>query len=216
MTDGRPGRPPPALRRAVLLVAAAVAAGATVALAFAPYLVVEHPRLFVALAPDGANLALVSGRLGLGPLLLIALPMRVVGVLAAYGVGAIYGHAALLRLPSPRARRIVAGFERALDRLGAPLLVVLPAYSLGLVAGAAGLEQRRAVPAIVAGQVVAVAVLWRFGAALAPWTERLIGFLDEQLAVSTAICVAAVVGWRLWRRRRGVGGALAGPDTLPD
>lgn len=202
-SDRPAGTASPRLRRAVLALSGILAAAATGAVAFAPWLLVEHPLLLAALAPDGADLVLVSATVDFLPLLAVALPMRTVGVLTAYALGLIYGSAALSRIRSPRARRLIGGLERVLDRAGAPGLIALPAYTVALVAGAAGLQPRRAVPAIVAGQVVAVTAAYYLGSLLAPWTDRVIGFLGEHLLASTLCCLGAVVSWRVWRRMGG-------------
>lgn len=190
------------VRRVVASLAALLAAAATVAVAFAPWLLVAHPLWLAALAPDGANLVLVSATVDLLPLLALALPMRILGVSTAYTLGLIYGAAALGRVRSPRLRRLFSGLERALDRVGAPLLVVLPAYTLALLAGAARLGPRRAGPAIVLGQGVAVVVAYGLGSQFAPWTDRLIQWLGDHLLVSTLCCAAGVLLWRGWRRMR--------------
>ncbi len=197
----------------MVALAGVLAVAATAAIAFAPWLLVEQPLLLAMLAPDGADLVLVSGTVDFLPLLAVALPMRTIGVLTSYAMGGIYGRAALGRLRSARARRFIGAVERVLGRVGAPLLVLLPAYTLALVAGAARVEPRRAVPAIAVGQVVAVTAAYYLGAWVAPWTERLIAFLTEHLLVSTAICAGAVVLLRLWKLWRGrpPAGEASGP-----
>lgn len=200
------GRPrattPRLLRRGLLVLAAVLAAAATGAIAFAPWLLVHHPMWLAALAPDGANLMLVSGSVSFGALAAVGWPMRSLGVLTAYGLGAVYGRVALLRIRSERLLRFVAALERLLARAGPILLVLLPAYTLGLLAGVARLEPRRAVPAIVAGQLAAVTAAYYLGSLVAPWTARVIAFLEANLVESTAVCLVAVVGYRLWRRFR--------------
>ncbi len=192
----------PRFRRVILALAAALAIVGTLAVAFAPWLLVEHPLLLAAMAPDAADLILVSGSVAFLPLLAVALPMRVIGVLTSYAMGGIYGRQALMRVRGGRAARLLAWVARVLDRVGPPLLVVLPAYAVALLAGAARLQPRRAVPAIALGQLIAVTASYYLGAWIGPWTDRLIAFLSEHLLISTAACAAGVVLWNLWRKRR--------------
>ena len=197
------GRPPggltasPRLRRVVLALATLLALGATIAIAFAPWLLVEHPLLLLALAPDGADMVLVAGRLGPLPLVLVALPLRILGVGTAFAVGAIYGAPALAASRSSRVQRIRGGLEAILDRFGAPLLVVLPAYAVATLAGAARLPPRSAAPAIVLGQVVAVCAAWFLGDALSAPIDALVAFLREHLVAATLLCAAAVLAWQV-------------------
>jgi len=145
---------------------------------------------------------LVSGSVSFAPLLAVALPTRTVGVLTAFAMGSIYGHAALERMRSPRTSRFVAGFEAILLRVGPLLLVLAPAYVVGLLAGAARLELRRAVPAIMVGQLVAVTVAYFLGSLIAPWTAQLIDYLREHLLVIGVACAGLVLGFAAWRRLR--------------
>ncbi len=191
-----------AVRRGVLVLAAVLAGAATGAIAFAPWLLVEHPLWLAALAPDGANMILVSGSVTFLELAAVAVPMRALGVITAYALGAIYGRVALGKIRFPRVLRFLEALERALERFGPMLLVVLPAYTLGMLAGASRLEPRRAIPAIIAGQVVAVAAAYYLGSLVAPWTAAILAFLEENLLVSTLVCVGLVAAFRLWKRIR--------------
>ncbi len=190
------------LRRTVLVLAAVLAGAATGAIAFSPWLLVEHPLWLAGLAPDAANLVLASARVSYLELAVVGIPMRSLGVLTTYALGAIYGRVALGKIRSPKLLSFLGILERALDRVGPPLLVIAPAYTLAMLAGASRLQVRRAVPAIVVGQAVYVTGAYYLGSLVAPWTAAIIGFLEAHLLASTLVCVGLVAAFRLWKRVR--------------
>jgi len=176
--------------------------------AFSPYLLVEHPLLLIALSPDVRHLMLVAGDTTFLPVLGVGEIRRVIGLLSMYGLGAVYGPSALrwMEARQPRTGRLIRFLERLFERCGALLLVLWPSYTGGLLAGAAGYRFARFLPAMLLGQVVYISSSYYLGESLSEWTEPFIGFLGENLLVSTAVCASAVglhQIWTRWRDRRG-------------
>jgi len=126
----------------------------------------------------------------------------VVGLLASFGIGALYGDAAVRWAEQryPRLARLIGFLERAFARFGAPLLVVAPLHALAVLAGAAGSRFGPFIPAVTAGQLVWVSVYFFFGDAISGWTAPLIELLSENLFESTLVCIALVVLYQLASR----------------
>ncbi|MDF3070585.1 MAG: hypothetical protein K0R38_6186 [Polyangiaceae bacterium] len=93
--------------------------------------------------------------------------------------------------------------SRALHRIGAPLLLLLPVPTVALLAGGA----RRRLPVVAAcllvGQAVYTTVVILLGEAVAEWTHQLTAFLREHLLVSTLVCASLIALSRLARAVRG-------------
>lgn len=212
MTDAAPLPPvaplagaPPRLRRFVVVSAIGLAVIGAIGTALSPWLLVEHPLILVALNPDGRHIALGAAETDFLPLALVGTARRVLGLLATYGVGALYGHATIAWTERrfPRVARMVLWFERQLSRWGAPALVLMPAYTMSMLAGGAGLPLRRFLPAVTLGAFGWIGATILFGDLLSGWTQILLGWLRENLVLATAVCVALVLAQQLLSRRRG-------------
>lgn len=207
---------PPRLRRLIVGAAIGLAVVGTVGTALSPWLLVEHPLVLVALNPDGRHIALGAAETPFLPLALVGTARRVLGLLATYGVGALYGDAAVTWTERrfPRVAALVRWFERLLHRWGAPLLVLMPAYTMSMLAGGAGLRLSRFVPAVTLGAFGWIAGTIFFGDLLSGWTRLLLDWLRENLVAATLVCVALVVVQQLLSRRKG-GSALPPIDGAP-
>ncbi len=196
------------LRNAVLG-ALAVLTGASIAgAALSPYLLVKSPLLLVAVSAAAHHVALAAASVEPLPLIVVATLRRTLTGLSAFGLGYVYGPAALgwLSARYPRLAGLARWLERSLARFGAPLLVVLPVPTVALLAGAA----RRRLPLVIGCLLVGHA-LWStlvisLGEGLASWTHLLTAFLRAHLLESTLVCASLVlvaqVGLRLVKRRR--------------
>ena len=186
---------PPRVRRLILAGAAALAALTTLGTALSPYLLVQHPVLLVALAPDYRHLVLAAAQAPALPLLAAGSARRLLSMLSTYGIAGLYGPA-IIRWTErrfPRLGRIVRSCERLATRGGAPLLIAAPLYTFATLAGASGMPIRRFFPAIALGNLLLVAAAIFFGDAVAGWTQILIAWLSDYLLESTLACVLLVL-----------------------
>jgi membrane protein DedA with SNARE-associated domain len=185
------------------LVAVLVAAG-LVGSALAPVLLVKSPLLLLVLSPDARHVALAVG--SLAPVLLIAVVVvrRALFSLGSYGLGAIYGGAAVtwVERRHPRVGGALRLVERLFARFGSAILVLLPFASVCIFAGAARSRFVAFVPAVVAGHTLWVGAIYLLGTAIADFTSTVLAFLTEHLVESTLVCVAVVVLVQLVSRRR--------------
>lgn len=182
-----------------------MAAGLTGA-AFSPVLAVKSPLLLLTLSPDVRHVALVAGSVVPWLLFPVVVVRRTLFSLACYGIGAVYGSAAVawVRRRHPRASKVLNFLERIFQRFGAALFAVLPLASLCVLAGAARTRFSGFLPAIVVGHTLWIAAFYWLGAAISVWTAKLLEFLSEHLVESTLFCVIAVVLWQVrsrWSRR---------------
>ena len=135
--------------------------------------------------------------------------------IGAYGLGFLYGRAALGWLDQryPRVARLIAWIERLFMRWGVALLVVAPAPTVALFAGAARSHFFAFLLAVTAGHALWNSVTYYVGNTLAAWTDLLTSFIGENLLESTLVCVAAVAlqqAFSSWSRRRR---AAANPNS---
>jgi membrane protein DedA with SNARE-associated domain len=123
---------------------------------------------------------------------------------SAYGLGLLYGRAAFgwLEQRSPRLARFVAWVERLFARWGVWLLVLAPAPTVALFAGAARSRFIAFVIAVALGHALWISLTIYVGDAFAVWTDRLTHFVGEHLLESTLVCIALVTVQQAWSRRR--------------
>jgi membrane protein YqaA with SNARE-associated domain len=162
--------------------------------AFAPYLLVKSPLLLVAVSPAAHHVALAAASVEPAPLIVVATLRRVLTGVGAYGLGLLYGSAALgwLNERYPRLARFVAWVERIFQRWGVGLLVLAPAPTVALFAGAARSRFLVFLAALTLGHALWNSVTYSVGDALAVWTDVLTSFVGENLLESTLVCLAAV------------------------
>lgn len=176
--------------------------------ALAPYLLVKSPLLLVALSPAAHHVALAAATVEPLPLIAVATARRVLTGLGAYGLGYLYGHVAVAWLEQrhPRLARWVRFIERVFARFGVSVLVVAPAPTIAVLAGAARSRLSLFLLALTIGHALWNTVTQFLGDAFARSTDLLTAFLDEHLLESTLVCVGVIALqqglMRLRRRRR--------------
>jgi membrane protein DedA with SNARE-associated domain len=172
--------------------------------ALLPYLLVEHPLVLLALSSDGRNVVLTAGQVSLTTMLVVGGVRRAVGMLSTFWIGALYGQTFVrwVERKAPRFAPFFRFLERVFLRLGTPLLVVLPMYTVSALAGATRTPLRRFIVPMCLGQVGYVAVAYTLGGVLSEWTDQLVSFFREHLVESTLAFVAVVVLQQLFALRR--------------
>jgi membrane protein YqaA with SNARE-associated domain len=198
------------LRTAVFWLLGVLTGCSLLGTALAPYLLVKSPLLLVAISPAAHHVALAAATVDPIPLITLAAVRRTLTGVGAYGLGLLYGRAALGWLDEryPRLARFVSWLERLFARWGVGFLVLAPAPTVALFAGAARAHFVAFVLALLVGHALWNSVTYFVGDALAIWTDLLTDFIGEHLLESTLVCIALVTLQqtvsRLLRRRRQV------------
>lgn len=178
--------------------------------AFSPYLLVKSPLLLVAISPAAHHLVLAAASTDPLPLIAVATLRRTLTGVGGYGLGLLYGRAALGWLDQryPRVARLVAWLERVFARFGLALLLAAPAPTVALFAGAARSHFLLVVGALLLGHALYSSITYYVGDALALWTDVLTSFVGENLLECTLV-VAGLVALQQavgrGRRRRPTG-----------
>jgi membrane protein YqaA with SNARE-associated domain len=200
--------PSPRLRAAIIGLFVALTVASLLGTALAPYLLVKSPLGLVALSPAAHHVALAAATVSPLPLIVVATVRRVLTGLAAYGLGYLYGSAAIAWVEQrhPRLARVVRFVERLFARSGVALLAVAPAPTIALFAGAARSRLPYFLLALTVGHALWNTLIFHLGDTFAHRTDLLTAYLDEHLLESTLACVAIVAlqqaGTRLLRRKR--------------
>lgn len=204
-----PESAPPRLRNAIWGLLTVLTVASLLGTALAPYLLVKSPLLLVALSPAAHHVALAAASVKAFPLIAVATLRRVLMGLAAYGLGYLYGRAALgwLEQRHPRLAQLVRFVERLYARFGVSLLIAAPAPTVAVLAGAGRSRLVSFLLALTMGHVLWNTLTQHVGDAFARSTDLLTAFLDEHLLESTLLCLAVVALQqsisRLLRARRG-------------
>ena len=185
----------PRLRNAILGLLALVTIASLAGTALSPYLLVKSPLLLVAISPAAHHVALAAATVDPVPLVTVSTLRRTLTSLAAFGLGALYGPAAVSFIEQryPRLARLVALLERLFARFGVLLLIAAPVPTVAVLAGAARSRLVHFLPAVVVGLTLWTSLTYTVGDALSRWTDLLTAFLTEHLLESTAVCVVLVV-----------------------
>ena len=196
--------PPPRLRAAIWGLVIVTSVASLVGTALSPYLLVKSPLLLVAISSAAHHIALAAATVDPLPLIVVATMRRVLTGVSAYGLGYLYGHVAIVWVEQryPRLARIVQWLERLFARFGVALLVIAPAPTLALFAGAARSRFFWFVSALFMGHAFWNTVLLYVGDAFARTTDELTAFLSEHLIESTLVCVALVAISQVFSRLR--------------
>lgn len=183
------------MRSAIWALLLVVTVTSLVGTALSPYLLVKSPLLLVALSPAAHHVALAAATVDPVSLIAVATLRRVLTGLSAYGLGYLYGQAALdwVEQRHPRLARLVRFVERLFARIGVALLVVAPAPTVAVLAGAARSRLGLFLVALTAGHALWNAVTQYLGDTFARRTDLLTDFLGEHLLESTLVCVTIVV-----------------------
>lgn len=182
------------MRAAILGLLSAVTAASLLGTALGPYLLVRSPLSLVALSPAAHHIALAAATVDPVTLILVATVRRVLTGVAAYGLGYLYGHAALAWLEQRYARlsQLVRWVERLFARFGVALLVVAPVPTIAVLAGAARSKLPWFLLALTLGHALWNTVTQSLGDTFARTTDLLTAFIGEYLLESTIVCVAVV------------------------
>ncbi len=172
--------------------------------ALAPYLAVHHPLLLVTLSADISRIVLVAGRVDPVALIVIGSLRRMFGMVSTYGFGALWGFAVVrwAGRRSPRLAALIDLIERTFSRVGLPLLLVIPSYTLCVLAGAARLSFRGFLLVVFFGQIAVTWLTVVFGESISTWTQVIIDFFAAHLWESTLVCVVLVALQQLLTRKR--------------
>ena len=200
----RPDDLSPALKRLAVGGAAGLTLLSAIGTAFSPVLLIESPLLLIALSPEYRHLLLVAGRADFEAVIAVGTARRLLSMLSTYGLAAVYGFTVVRYLERryPRVGSIVRFIESLFSRVGLPMLVLLPGYTLTAVAGAARAPFRPFLIATFIGQLIQMTIITLFGEAIQTWTDPIVAFLRAHLIESTALCVLLVIIQQLWSRRR--------------
>jgi membrane protein DedA with SNARE-associated domain len=195
---------PPRLRRAAILYISVMSGIGMVGVALSPYLAVKHPLLLVAASADVRHVLLAAGRVDPWLLLPIATVRRILGMISTYAFGVLWGYS-VLRWTARRSRRaavMIGLLERFFHKVGLPILLFVPSYTLCMLAGAARLSWRRYLRVVIIGQIAFTSLLVAAGDSLASWTRVVVDFLATHLVESTVIAVSLVLVQQVISRRR--------------
>jgi membrane protein DedA with SNARE-associated domain len=190
-----PESAPPRLRSIIWGLFVVVTAASLLGTALAPLLLVKSPLLLVVLSPAAHHVAFAAATVEPVQLIAVATLRRALTGLSAYGLGYLYGRAAIAWLGGrhPRVARLVHSVEALFARFGVALLVVAPVPTLALLAG----SSRRPVGAFLLALLIGLA-LWNtltqyLGDSFARRTDALTTYFSEHLLESTLVCVTVVV-----------------------
>jgi len=180
---------------------------AGVAAPLAPILVRDHPLLLLALQTNLPYVLLVSGKVGVAALLLVATARLLAANVGYFFFGRWYGQRAVdwTRSRGPGARVVVDALAGVFTRLRDPLVLLFMNPAVGVLAGATGMRPRRYLVLRVVG-VVATVLAWRVVAGQAPpQLARTVRFVEQYATVLTLVLLVAVVllAWFRWAAPRG-------------
>lgn len=195
---------PPALRRAAIVYISVVSGIGMVGVALSPYLAVKHPLLLVAASADVRHVLLAAGRVDPWLLLPVAILRRILGMISTYAFGVLWGYS-VLRWTARRSRRagvMIGLLERFFHKVGLPILLFVPSYTLCMLAGAARLSWRSYLRVVIVGQIAFTGLIVAAGDSLASWTRLVVEFLATHLVESTAIAISLVLIQQVISRRR--------------
>ena len=190
-------------RTAVFALLSVVTAASLLGTALAPYLLVKSPLLLVAISPASHHVVLAAASVDPATLIAVATVRRVLTGIGAYGLGFLYGRAALgwIEQRYPRLSRLVGWVERLFARFGVWLLIVAPVPTVALFAGAARTRFIAFLLAVAVGHALWNGVVVYVGDAVAVWTDLFTSFIGEHLLESTFVCLAFVMLQRALSRR---------------
>lgn len=173
-------------------------------LALLPILLVEAPLLLLVLSPILAHLVLTGAILSPWTYFGAGLATSIVQSLIAYWFGLQLGERARVWLEG-RGAATHAATTRVLGWMKKAAPLVLLAFAGPPVCALAGVSRVRGAvfyPAMLAAQVLWVALCYWFGAAVTDQVEMVRAFVGRHLIELTAIALALVGGRQLWKWHR--------------
>ena len=195
----------------VLAIIGVLGAGAAASIAFTPVLLGHAPLLFIALGPFGRHLVMAAPESPMVWFIVIGTLRRALASGLAYYLGYIFGDDALVWAEGryPRLGRFARVLERFFRRVGAPLVMVAPLLSISALAGVVRMSFWLFVPVALVGHAIWVTAIFFLGDALGEWIRPINAFLREHMFVATAVCIAGVALYQLYRIRTRRGDPLA-------
>jgi membrane protein DedA with SNARE-associated domain len=189
-----PNAVPPRVHAGIIALTAALTLAGVVGSALSPYLLVKSPLLLVAISAAAHHVALAAATVDPVPLIAVATLRRLLTGVCAYGLGYVYGRVAFEWLAEryPRLNRLLKWVERLFGRWGIALLVVAPAQTLVVLAGAAQSPLLPFLIALTLGLTLWSGITYYVGDAFSHVTDLLVAFLGEHLLESTLVCVLLV------------------------
>ncbi len=192
--------------RRLLLVGACLAVVATAAVignALAPTLLVRHPLLLLALNATTRHLVLTSTTVDLVPYVVVGLGRRLLEDPLLFLLGRWYGDDAIAWLDGKvGGGTYLRAVQRSFHRVGWLLVALAPGGVVCVLAGVSRMRTAVFLALNVAGTLVTIALLRRFGDAFAGPIEVLLAFSVDNVVALTAVSVLLTVVWVLRRRRR--------------
>ncbi|MDP8988216.1 MAG: hypothetical protein M3N11_07710 [Actinomycetota bacterium] len=192
--------------RRLLLVGACLAVVATAAVignALAPTLLVRHPLLLLALNATTRHLVLTSTSVDLVPYVVVGLGRRLLEDPLLFLLGRWYGDDAIAWLDGKvGGGTYLRAVQRSFHRVGWLLVALAPGGVVCVLAGVSRMRTAVFLALNVAGTLVTIALLRRFGDAFAGPIEVLLAFSVDNVVALTAVSVLLTVVWLLRRRRR--------------
>lgn len=189
------------------LIAAGIAIAVATGLgaAFAPYLLVHHPFLLLALNPWPRHQLLVAPEAHIAPFLAVVVVRGMLTCAVSFEIGRCYGTrgVAFLEGRSSESGSMVKTIERLFGRFSLAFLLLTPGWFTSALAGMSGITRVRCLTLNFLGLTGWALVHHRVGAWLEPWTAPIVRFLQENVLTATLICVALVALYQghLWRKR---------------
>ena len=202
-----PARPRPS-RRAVTLVAmplVALVILSNVGDALAPSLVDRHPAWLIALNARNRNLALVTNSLDAPTYYIVATLRLLASDPLFFLLGYWYGDTAV-RWMERRTRtwgQLLRQLERGFGKAAYPLIFVAPNNPICLFAGAAGMPLRAFFAVNLAGTLVRLYVIRRFGEAFEAPIDDVVGWIADNRIPLLVVTISIVLVSLALEARRG-------------
>ena len=176
----------------------------TIGVALMPTLLSYSPLLLIALAPLGRHLLLAAPVTAFAPFLVVATLRRLLTCVLSYMVGEAYGEAGIgwVKQHYPRAGRLVRVLERVFRRAGPLVVLFAPGPIICALAGVTRMRWVVFLPIATLGQMAVITITHRVGAALQEFILPILAWLEENMIVTTLVCVALVLAYRFVRRNR--------------
>jgi len=181
----------------------------TLAAAFLPALLAEHPLALIALDARNRNLVLAANSLDPVPYFTVA-TLRLLAVDPfMYLVGLWYGDAAVrwVERRMTGLKETIAWLERFFRRAGPLAVALFPGPVICTLAGATGMRVPVFLAFNVVGTIARVALFWWVGDIFSGPVDSIREFFDRYIVWTTAASVVLVALWVMLERRRGAADA---------
>ncbi|MFK7988972.1 MAG: hypothetical protein AB8I08_23340 [Sandaracinaceae bacterium] len=185
----------PRFRRIAIASTILVVGSSVFGAAISPYLLTHAPALLLLMSPEPRHVVLTAGLLPGTLVVPLVIARRVVGLMALYATGWVYGQAAVefAERRMGRMGRFLRWVEDKLSRWGAPVVLVLPMPVVCVMAGVAGTRLRTTVFALFLGQCFWTTATFVFGEVVLDWTTPLIAFLGRHVVGATVVCALVIL-----------------------